>query len=149
MRFGHNFSSFATVAVAFVVVGCAAPAPTVNVPAPIVNVPAPIVNVPAPIVNVPAPVMVQVPETAPTSQEVSACCDCATPYPSIAITQATSHACEGNCSDFPVSYRVQVPETDSRVRNIDRTLVTSGKAQISKIANCGCNGGSCKTKETK
>ena len=135
MRFCHNFSSFATVAVAFVVVGCAAPAPTVNVP--------------APIVNVPAPVMMQVPESAPTSQQVSACCDCATPYPSIAITQAPSHACEGNCSDFPVSYRVQVPETDGRVRNIDRTLVTSGKAHISKIANCGCNGGSCKTKEAK
>ena len=128
MRFIHIFSCLTLAVVAFAVAGCAAPAP---------------------IVNVPAPVVMQVPEPAPRSQEVAACCDCATPYPSIAITQAPSHACEGNCSDFPVSYRVQVPETDSRVRNIDRTLVTSGKAHISKIANCGCNGGSCKTKETK
>jgi len=86
---------------------------------------------------------------APAPEEVAACCNCATSETSIAITQAPTHACEGNCSDFPVSYRVQVPEADSRVRNIDRTLVTSGDARVSKLANCGCNGGSCKTKEAK
>jgi hypothetical protein len=29
------------------------------------------------------------------------------------------------CNDFPVDYRVQVPETDERVRPIDRTELSS------------------------
>ena len=125
------------------------PAPVVNVAAPRVNVPAPVVNVAAPEVHIPPPVVMQAPEAAQKPREVAACCDCNAPYMAIAITLASFHVCEGTCSDYPVSYRVQVPETDSRVRHIDRTLVSSGDARTGKLAGCGCSSGSCMTKEAK
>ena len=93
----------------------------------------------------------QRPEPVKKAVEEVACCNCeASSYQAIAITQAPSHACNGACSDFPVGYRVQVPETDARIRNIDRTTVSSGEARVSRFAACnGCADGSCKSRESK
>lgn len=53
-------------------------------------------------------------------------CSTCTPTPdySYAVTRPLS------CNDYPVSYRVQTPETDIRVRNIDRSvLISQGQTQ--------------------
>jgi|APCry1669192010_1035390.scaffolds.fasta_scaffold46325_1 hypothetical protein len=42
-----------------------------------------------------------------------------TPYYATAVTRPAV------CNDFPVDYRVQVPETDERVRPLDRTQLSS------------------------
>ncbi len=60
---------------------------------------------------------------------VSSCATCKpAPYYATAVTRP------GACNDYPVAYRVQVPETDDRIRPIDRTqLVSTG----GYYASCG------------
>ncbi len=40
------------------------------------------------------------------------------------------------CNDYPVTYRVQMPEVDDRVRLVDRSLLSSSGGTASRIANC-------------
>jgi len=64
-----------------------------------------------------------VPLPAPMSQAPCVACSPAPEY-SYAVTRPLS------CNDYPVSYRVQTPETDSRVRNIERSvLMAQGQTQ--------------------
>lgn len=41
------------------------------------------------------------------------------------------------CNDFPVTYRVQMPETDKRVRFVDRPELVSSSTRVSSVASCG------------
>lgn len=41
------------------------------------------------------------------------------------------------CNDYPVTYRVQMPETDKRVRFVDRPELVSTSTQSSFVNSCG------------
>lgn len=58
------------------------------------------------------------------------CADCAgkAPYYAVAVTRPAL------CNDYPVEYRVQVPESDARIRQIDRVVVADGVAQVQGLA---------------
>jgi hypothetical protein len=49
----------------------------------------------------------------------------------IAVTKPSS------CNDYPVTYRVQMPETDKRVRFVDRPELVSTTTQSSVVNSCG------------
>ncbi|GKQ56339.1 hypothetical protein [Sphaerotilus sulfidivorans] len=53
---------------------------------------------------------------------VSSCATCKpAPYYATAVTRP------GACNDYPVTYRVQIPEVDDRIRPVDRSqLVSTG-----------------------
>ena len=58
------------------------------------------------------------------------CADCAVkaPYYAVAVTRPAL------CNDYPVEYRVQVPESDTRIRQIDRIVMGDGVAQVQGLA---------------
>jgi hypothetical protein len=60
------------------------------------------------------------------------CADCGpkAPYYAVAVTRPAL------CNDYPVEYRVQVPETDSRIRPIERVVLGDGMASMSN-RSCG------------
>ncbi len=59
------------------------------------------------------------------------CTTCsATPVMGYAITRPAL------CNDYPVTYRVQMPEVDDRVRQVDRSVLASSGGTASRIANC-------------
>jgi len=60
------------------------------------------------------------------------CADCGpkAPYYAVAVTRPAL------CNDYPVEYRVQVPETDSRIRPIERVVLGDGMASVSN-RSCG------------
>ena len=41
------------------------------------------------------------------------------------------------CNDYPVTYRVQMPETDKRVRFVDRPELVSTATQSTTVNSCG------------
>ena len=49
---------------------------------------------------------------------------------------ATAVTRPGLCNDYPVEYRVQIPETDARVRPVDRVFLNAGKSTTS-TRSCG------------
>ena len=60
------------------------------------------------------------------------CVDCGpkAPYYAVAVTRPAL------CNDYPVEYRVQVPETDARIRPIERVVLGEGLASVSN-RSCG------------
>jgi len=52
------------------------------------------------------------------------------PYYAVAVTRPAL------CNDYPVEYRVQVPETDARIRPIERVVLGDGMASVSN-RSCG------------
>lgn len=61
------------------------------------------------------------------------CLTCAAkqqPMPAIAVTRPPM------CNDYPVAYRVQTPETEPRVRAIDRVELVSNGTLSPVVANC-------------
>jgi hypothetical protein len=60
------------------------------------------------------------------------CVDCGpkAPYYAVAVTRPAL------CNDYPVEYRVQVPETDARIRPIERIVLGDGMASVSN-RSCG------------
>jgi len=60
------------------------------------------------------------------------CADCGpkAPYYAVAVTRPAL------CNDYPVEYRVQVPETDARIRPIERVVLGDGMASVSN-RSCG------------
>lgn len=63
----------------------------------------------------------------------SGCADCASQpqaYYAVAVTRPAL------CNDYPVEYRVQVPDTDARIRPIDRIVLGDGIGQVKSLA-CG------------
>ena len=60
------------------------------------------------------------------------CADCGpkAPYYAVAVTRPAL------CNDYPVEYRVQVPETDARIRPIERVVLGVGMASVSN-RSCG------------
>jgi len=40
------------------------------------------------------------------------------------------------CNDYPVTYRVQMPETDKRVRFVDRPTIASTSTQSVSVNSC-------------
>jgi hypothetical protein len=65
---------------------------------------------------------------------VASCLTCgskAPPVPAIAVTRPPM------CNDYPVAYRVQLPETEPRVRAVDRVeLISNGTLSPTAVA---CN----------
>lgn len=68
------------------------------------------------------------PAPAPAATVCTTCS--ATPVVGYAITRPAL------CNDYPVTYRVQMPEVDDRVRLVDRSLLSSSGGTASRIANC-------------
>lgn len=68
------------------------------------------------------------PAPAPAATVCTTCS--ATPVVGYAITRPAL------CNDYPVTYRVQMPEVDDRVRQVDRSLLASSGGTASRIANC-------------
>jgi len=59
------------------------------------------------------------------------CTTCsATPVVGYAITRPAL------CNDYPVTYRVQMPEVDDRVRLVDRSVLSSSGGNAPRIATC-------------
>ncbi|MDH4393004.1 MAG: hypothetical protein QE285_16480 [Aquabacterium sp.] len=69
---------------------------------------------------------------APAPAPVAAVCtNCvANPVVGYAITRPAL------CNDYPVTYRVQMPEVDDRVRLVDRSVLSSNGGTASRVANC-------------
>ena len=59
-----------------------------------------------------------------------ACLDCGAkpPYYATAVTRPAL------CNDYPVEYRVQVPDTDTRIRTIDRVVLGDGPTTMANRA---------------
>ena len=71
-------------------------------------------------------------DNASPAQQVP-CLTCAAkpqPIPAIAVTRPPM------CNDYPVAYRVQTPETEPRVRAVDRVELMSTGALAPIAANC-------------
>lgn len=71
------------------------------------------------------------PEKKAETEKPSPCVDCnaKAPYYATAVTRPAL------CNDYPVEYRVQVPESDARIRTIDRVVLGDGP---SKVVNQAC-----------
>lgn len=72
--------------------------------------------------------------TAPpnVAEQAAPCMSCAAkqPIPAIAVTRPPM------CNDYPVAYRVQMPETEPRVRAVDRVELVSNGTLAPVAANC-------------
>lgn len=74
--------------------------------------------------------------TAPINNEgaqQAPCLTCAAkqqPMPAIAVTRPPM------CNDYPVAYRVQTPETEPRVRAVDRVELVSNGTLTPVTTNC-------------
>ena len=70
------------------------------------------------------------PAQAPAPAVAQPCADCNAkpPYYAVAVTRPAL------CNDYPVEYRVQVPESDARVRPVDRMVLADGAAQVQAAA---------------
>lgn len=66
------------------------------------------------------------------SQQQVPCLSCAVrqPIPAIAVTRPPI------CNDYPVAYRVQMPETEPRVRGVDRVELVSNGTLTPVATNC-------------
>lgn len=65
--------------------------------------------------------------------QVVPCLNCAAkqqPMPAIAVTRPPV------CNDYPVAYRVQTPESEPRVRAVDRIELVSNGTLSPVAANC-------------
>lgn len=72
----------------------------------------------------------QLPPAEKAAAPAPACVDCGAkaPYHAVAVTRPAL------CNDYPVEYRVQVPETDARIRQIDRIVLGDGVGQVQGLA---------------
>lgn len=62
---------------------------------------------------------------------VAPCSTCGPkPFVAIAVTRPPA------CNDYPVTYRVQVPEADDRIRMIDRSELVSSAAMAYQVPAC-------------
>ena len=68
--------------------------------------------------------------TAPIAVLPCATCTVESTY-GIAVTRPNP------CNDYPVTYRVQMPETDKRVRFVDRPELMSTSTLSVSVNNCG------------
>jgi hypothetical protein len=72
----------------------------------------------------PAVVAAPVPATVP-------CLNCgAQPYYAYAVSRPPM------CNDYPVTYRVQIPETDERIRAVDRSELYSRDGMVTVYGGC-------------
>jgi len=59
------------------------------------------------------------------------CLNCsAQPYYAYAVTRPPM------CNDYPVTYRVQIPETDVRMRAVDRSELLSRDGMVTAYSGC-------------
>ena len=59
------------------------------------------------------------------------CLNCgAQPYYAYAVTRPPM------CNDYPVTYRVQIPETDERIRAVDRSELYSRDGMVTVYGGC-------------
>ena len=71
--------------------------------------------------------------TVTAEAQVAPCLTCAAkqqPIPAIAVTRPPM------CNDYPVAYRVQTPETEPRVRAVDRVELVSNGTLSAVATNC-------------
>ena len=71
--------------------------------------------------------------TIPVDGSSANCLTCAAKQPSVPAIAVTRPPM---CNDYPVGYRVQTPETEPRVRAIDRVELTSNGTLAALAANC-------------
>ncbi len=74
--------------------------------------------------------MAAAPAQAPAAAVAQPCAECNAkpPYYAVAVTRPAL------CNDYPVEYRVQVPESDARIRPVDRMVLADGAAQVQAAA---------------
>ena len=75
------------------------------------------------------PLSVPFTQTAPAAVNPCGTCAPESVY-GIAVTRPDG------CNDYPVTYRVQMPETDKRVRFVDRPEISSSTTQTSSVTSC-------------
>ena len=68
--------------------------------------------------------------SAPVQQAPCMSCAVKQPIPAIAVTRPPI------CNDYPVAYRVQLPETEPRVRAVDRVEIVSNGTLTPVATNC-------------
>ena len=56
----------------------------------------------------------------------------AKPFTAVAVTRPQL------CNDYPVTYRVQVPESDDRIKMIDRTELVSATTNVNTYQPVHC-----------
>jgi hypothetical protein len=73
----------------------------------------------------------QVREAMEAYEEIK-CLTCVNPSYARAVSQPSP------CNDYPVEYRVQIPEVDKRSRSVDRYVVTNDVSASYATLNRGC-----------
>lgn len=69
----------------------------------------------------------------PPAPIASSCATCKpAPYYATAVTRP------GACNDYPVTYRVQIPESDERIRPVDRTQLISTGGYFAPCGSSPC-----------